>query len=372
MGWSMTSVSFRMSGSGSWQNLLPDESSRRQYSEIYPMGAPLPTGPGPLLRLFSVWEQAAIVRFENEKVIPLGPIMTDDDLTILKPWFQDISNFMGQAVLERLDDYRALARTLVGGHSSAKQAVDNLLTILICALTLDSWVFTRLRREVIGTYPLRDFAGTFFFWGYAFAAGPQRIFGFTTYNGSDLKQLHVMRSHGLDRRNLKTVLNQRRTWDYLNRFFNEGQESKRTNQSDWRQSPSWKAVEDSLQKAGLLNLDHPPGLAIPLFAPQDQETISELCRETSKKITGHFMARDEPAGQSYGSVFFCPMFPAGCVLHVVSSGLFLCRRSTGGKRSHCRFPKKFRRRMGGLDFLRTLFPSAGDRNPICLKGHHHQ
>ena len=102
--------------------------------------------------------------------------MTDGDLTILNPWFQDISNFMCQAVMEGLDDYRMLALNLANGHSARKQDIDNLLTILICALTLDSWVFSLLRREVIGTYPPRGAAGHFFFWGYAFVAGPREDF----------------------------------------------------------------------------------------------------------------------------------------------------------------------------------------------------
>jgi hypothetical protein len=143
---------------------------------------------------------------------------------------------------------------------------------------------------LIGTYPPRDFAGTFFFWGYAFAAGPQRIFGFTTYNGLDEKQLHMIRSHGLDRRNLKDLLNQRKTWDYLSRYIKGREEGPGADLLDWPQSPAWKTVEGSLQNAGLLTSDDPPQLAIPFFAYRHGETISELCREISKKITDPFMA----------------------------------------------------------------------------------
>lgn len=290
MGWNMNSVSYRMSGSGSWQNLLPDENSRRQYSEIYPTGAPLPTGSGFLPKLFSVWKQAAIVRFENEKVIPLGPIMTDRDLTTLQPWFQDISGIMVQTVLERLDEYQVLARTLAGGQNPRKQSVNNLLTILICALTLDSWVFTRLRREVMGTYPARDFAGTFFFWGYAFAAGPQRIFGFTTYNGLEEGQLHLIRSHGLDRQALKEVLNRRSTWDGLD-FLMVNPEEVREDLADGKQrGHSLTKALDALQKVGILTGEHPPLLAVPRFDDVDQEAIHELCRTTSQTIAGHFIA----------------------------------------------------------------------------------
>jgi hypothetical protein len=293
MGWSLSSVSFRMSGSGSWENLLPDQASRQLYAEIYPMGAPLPTLPGHLRKLLPAWEQAGIVQLDNQKIIPLGPIMTDDDLKVVNPWFQDISDLMCQAVMEGLDDYRMLALNLAKGHSARKQDIDNLLTILICALTLDSWVFSRLRREVIGTYPPRGVAGNFFFWGYAFAAGPQRIFGFTTYNGLEGKQLHIIRSHGMERRSLKAVLNRRDTWNCLNRFIKGRDKGDRTILFDWYQSLSRKRVAGSLQQAGLLTLDNPPQLAIPIFDDSDWEAVFELCRKTSQKITDHFFPEME-------------------------------------------------------------------------------
>jgi hypothetical protein len=291
MTWTMNSVSYRMSGSGSWQNLLPDQSSRRQYSDIYPKGALLPTRSGLLLKLFSVWKQAAIVRFENKQVIPLGPIMTDSDLTILQPWFQDISSFMGQAVLERLNDYRAMAQTLAGNQTSVKQAVDNLLSILICALTLDSWVFTQLRREVMGAYPSRDFAGTFFFWGYAFAAGPQRIFGFTTYHGLEEGQLHLIRSHGLDRQALKEALRRRSTWDGLDFFMSNPERFRHDLAEGKHQDHSLIKAVYSMQKVGILTGDHPPSLAVPIFNEDDQEAIHELCQNTSRIIAAHFKSQ---------------------------------------------------------------------------------
>jgi len=290
MGWSLSSVSFRMSGSGSWQSLLPDEASRRRYAEIYPMGTPLPAGPGHLLTLFSAWEKADLVRFENKKAIPLGPIMTDDDLAILKPWFQDISDFMGQTVLEQLEEYRVLASNLTRGFSPQKLDVDNILTILICALTLDSWVFSWLRSEVIGTYPNRGFAGNFFFWGYAFATGPQRIFGFTTYNGLEGSQLHMIRSHGLNRESIKDVLNYRKTWDYLDQLLWGRWEKGDNSAKESPENGHTKKIGTVLQDVGLLTSENPSRLAIPFFDDLDRENIAGLCRKTARKITDHWMA----------------------------------------------------------------------------------
>jgi hypothetical protein len=287
----MSSVSYRMSGSGSWQNLLPDQTSRRLYSEIYPMGAPLPTGSGQVPELLSVWKKAGIVRLESEKVIPLGPIMTDGDLIILKPWFQDISNFMVQAFRERLGDYRDLARTLAEGHSSSEQDIENILTILICALTLDSWVFSLLRRELIGTYPFRGPAGNFFFWGYAFVHGPKRIFGFTTYTILEAGQLHMIRSHGLDRQAIKESLRHRNTWDYLDSLILDQGRVGRGAPKPPRPDHSLLQTSPSLQSVGLITPGDPSRLAIPVFDPVSSGTISVLCRETSVKIMVYFESR---------------------------------------------------------------------------------
>lgn len=289
----MNSISFRMSGSGSWQNLLPDESSRWLYRDLYPSGIPLPADSDPRRELLSSWNQAGIVRFDKDRVVPLGPIMTDNDLTILRPWFDDISRVMVRAVLDQAEDYRALARTLSGRDSSSKQVLDNLLTILICALTLDSWVFSLLRRYLFGTYPPRGLAGTFFFWGYAFAQGPRRIFGFTTYNGLEEGQLHMIRSHGLDRRAIKEILRQRSTWDYLDfLIFNRTRDGGLLLPSK-NYGGDLKKISPALQKAGLLTGDDPPRLAVPFFDQDLSADVSGLCRKAAGKITDYFISKRE-------------------------------------------------------------------------------
>ncbi|MBN1665105.1 MAG: hypothetical protein JW943_16025 [Deltaproteobacteria bacterium] len=290
MNWSMTSVSYRMSGSGSWQNLLSDEFARRLYADIYPYGAPFPAAQDQAGKLFWLWKQAGIVEIADQKVIPRGPVMADDDLTILNPWFRDMSDAMCRAVTERLDDYLHLAKRLCGGTSPDKQAIDNILTILICAVTLDSWVFSRLRQEVIGAYPPRGDAGVFFFWGYAFSAGPQRIFGFTTYGGRMGWQLHMIRSHGMDREAVKTVLNRRDIWDVLNYFVSKRGLREDASMLDRRAAGlSLKAIH-TLQNIGLLDSGDPPRPAVPVLTDRDRGAINQLCGEVSLKIHRHFLA----------------------------------------------------------------------------------
>ncbi|MFC1533504.1 hypothetical protein ACFL7M_09100 [Thermodesulfobacteriota bacterium] len=287
----MTSVSYRLSGSGSWQNLLPDESSRQLYAKIYLAGASLSHVSGQLRQLLNSWQKAAIVKFKGQKVLPLGPIMMNSDLDILDPWFQDISASMCEAVLERLPEYHSLSSRLAGGRSTIKQELDNILTIQICAHTLDSCVFALLRKEMIGTYPSRGFAGNFFFWGYAFASGPKRIFGFTTYGSQGVWPLHVIRSHDLNRRKIKALLRDPDILDYILYLHSTGQVNDEAVSGDYSYSGETGKIVDSLRDAGILDNKDPPHLAIPVFKDRDMASAIELYQDVSLKIITRFVAK---------------------------------------------------------------------------------
>lgn len=276
MSWSLKDVSYRMSGSGSWQHLLPDDVSRRLYADLYPAGRPtahlLSSLPEPL---FPAWLEAAFIRVAGDWVFPLGPIMTDADLEVLKEWFADTAAAMVAAIEEREEAYHRLAWEMAGKEKAPSARVDNLLTILICALTLDSRVFALLREEVIGTYPPRGRAGAFFFWGYAFRQGPQRIFGFTTYFGFSARRVHMIRSHGLDRRAVKQSLERGENREALARLWSgEGLPSSNL-------SPK---VLRELQETGWVHRGPPLRSAVPLFTQDDLVKISGLVDGVAEKI----------------------------------------------------------------------------------------
>ncbi|MBW2092843.1 MAG: hypothetical protein JRI34_12080, partial [Deltaproteobacteria bacterium] len=290
MSWSLNSVSYRMSGSGSWQYLLPDEHARRIYVKIYPETENLNHLQDQAKEHLTAWRQAKIIKIEGRKVVSLGPIMTDRDLEILDPWFKHISDSMCAAVLKRLPDYHLMALRLAGGKSAPEQKVKNIFTIQICAHTLDSWIFALLRRELIGAYPPRDFAGYFFFWGYAFARGPQRIFGFTTYRGPGGKGLHVIRSHGLDRERLKAVLRRRDTYDFLERITSGALTGGISVSSEDVSYADMKNNMDSLRSVNILTPDDPPRLSIPVFAVHEMKLAAELYEAAARETMGVFLA----------------------------------------------------------------------------------
>ncbi|MBN1380084.1 MAG: hypothetical protein JXA41_00245 [Deltaproteobacteria bacterium] len=306
----MTSVSYRMSGSGNWQNLLPDEFARRLYADIYPRGTTISKETD---RLFRSWQRAGIADIRNHRVIPRGPIMTEGDLTILQAWFQNLSDVMCRTVSERLHDYRDLAEKLTGGLPQEKQTTENILTILICARTLDSWMFSMLRRDVIGPYPSRGDAGDFFFWGYAFSEGPQRIFGFTTYGGRAKRHLHMIRSHSLDREAIKAVLNRLEIWDVLYPYLFENISGNRTVLTDRLMTDLPPKAVDLLKDIGLLDAGSPPRLAIPLWTGHDRDVIAGICREVSQKVHHHFMAVMDELERLHASCSFADCSRPDCL-----------------------------------------------------------
>jgi hypothetical protein len=315
MSWSLNDISFRMAGSGSWQNLLPDTESKQLYGNIYPGGMLLSELENHFHALIQKWHRGNIIKLEDQKLTPLGPIITDEDIGILDPWFKDISDAMCAAVSDHLHTFQSQATDLAKKGTFTQEKYENILTIQICAHTLDSWVFSQLRREMMGTYSPRDFAGTFFFWGYAFANGPDRIFGFSTYGGRAGLGLHVLRSHGLNREPLKILLRQYDTHKLLQQMY----------AVHMGESPSLsishsleeKRLLESMRRVNIIDPEDPFRLAIPVFTNEDMTPAGALYREVTDKIVARFMAqmpelrkRIEKCSFSHclGSDIYCMLF----------------------------------------------------------------
>lgn len=282
MSWSLDSVSYRMAGSGSWKNLLSNPGEEKFYGSIYPGGVLL-SGLGPdQLHLISEWKQADMVRVVEGRAIPNGPIMLDSDLEVLKPWFDDMKNIMTARVKANLEAYRHRAASLA--NPATPGALDNLLTIMICAHTLDSTLFSSLRRIIMGTYVPRGRAGDFFFWGYGFQNGPQRIYGFTSYGRYAGPLVHVIRSHGLDREKLKSVLLQNGVLELIHQKL-PGRVGASRKETDSRN----QNLTNLLREAHILDDENPARLSIPVFYGPAMDQAARLYQSVSEAVTQRFM-----------------------------------------------------------------------------------
>ena len=314
MSWSINSVSYRMAGSGSWQNLLADEESEKFYAGIYPSGIDLSKLTKTQHNLVLTWQTADILKIENNKAIPMGPIMTDEDLSILKDWFDDLALTMCMAIKDHLQDYKALASQLAGNDNSPE--FKNILTIMVCAHTLDSMVFSHLRKTVMGSYVPRGSVGTFYFWGYGFSHGPKRIFGFTSYGGYARAAIHVIRSHALDREKLKQVLQNRALSEFLHEHYVMPRltGTPLVDVSLFSKEDTGKMKQ--LQDVHLVDANQPNQLAIPVFKGDNMRKASELYLKASTSITKHFMGKIDVLGGLVKQCTFaqCPSGDVLCML----------------------------------------------------------
>jgi len=282
----MDNISFRMAGSGSWQNLLRNWQAEQFYGKIYPAGILLKDIDMQFRPLIEDWQKGKIIRIEHQRVIPAGPVVTDVDLGILAPWIGDISGTMVTAIENHLSEYHAMANTLAHKGNYTPEKYQNILTIQICAHTLDSWVFSLLRKDVMGTYSPRDTAGTFFFWGYGFSSGAKRIFGFTTYGVSRWLQIHVLRSHGLDREALKAVLRKYGTLEVIQQLYFNHENAPMVQFPGETANP---LVLKAMRNLNLIETDPHPRLAIPVFSEKDMKPLTKLYQKVAQIIFNRFL-----------------------------------------------------------------------------------
>jgi len=304
----MNDISFRMAGAGSWQNLLPDRSSQQLYASIYPEGISLSEVDSSHRPLLDDWERGKIIRSDGGKAVPTGPIITDSDLGVLDPWFRDVSDTMCAAVWDHLSEYRRLAERVAGENPDSEQVIENIQTIQICAQTLDSWVFSDLRKKTMGTYSPRGSAGTFFFWGYAFADGAKRIFGFTTYGGSTGLRLHVLRSHGLDREDLKAALRQYGTMDLLQRLLLAGSPGNLLRSGPPSYSTEEEVLLSSIRGVNIIGPGNPPRLVIPVFTREVVTAAVDLYERVTAGIVDRILARMADLKRLIGECSFSRCF----------------------------------------------------------------
>ena len=314
MSWSIDSVSYRMSGSGSWQYLLTDAASEKFYAEIYPQGVPLSDLDPSQLELISFWQGAHIIKIEKGRAMPMGPIMTEADLAVLKSWFDNLAQTMCDAVKQQLSAYRDMAKQLA--EKDDTDLLNNILTIMICAHTLDSMVFSHLRKTAMGSYVDRGSVGNFYFWGYAFSEGPRHIFGFTSYGGGHKAAVHVMRSRGLGRDRLKQVLRNRETTGFLHEKYISpilaGVREIATKGFNEKEN----AIVENLQAARVVAADDPGRLAIPVFMGDTMKAASALYLTSARLIARDFMNRMDELGGIVRQCTFsrCPSADVLCML----------------------------------------------------------
>ncbi len=184
-----------MAGAGNWQRWFPDDRAHALYERIYPQGMHLAQLAEDERDLVLRWKAPRFTEDKDGVVFPLVPVLTDEDQSELAGWFARATEQAASLVAEHIGEYRDLAHDLA---SQRRGPTDCLLTILLCAHTLDLGTLDQLHGGVLGPPPDRAGSGHYFFWGRTARDDQTCDFGVNSYNilgGFALCVLHSRRVH---------------------------------------------------------------------------------------------------------------------------------------------------------------------------------
>jgi hypothetical protein len=101
----------------------------------------------------------------------------------------------------------------------------------------------------------------------------------------------VLRSHGLDREDLKAVLRQHGTMDLLQHLYYETQVDNPRGLRRSTHSATEEVALDAMRRINIVAPDDPPRLAIPAFANEEMRIAANLYRRVTAVIVERFMAQ---------------------------------------------------------------------------------
>ncbi len=262
----MSPLRFYMAGSGNWRSLFPNEDAITLYHNLYTTSAQISDLTPTEKTQLELWQSAQIITLENGFGVPLTPIFTDTDNVILENWFHELGTQSVGIVKPYIGQYNDLAQQFSKeGHTNP----DHLLTLLMCAYTLDVGTLLQLEADLIGEPPLRDTTGNYFLWGETAQRDLSHYFGVNSY-----------------------------------RLIN------------FNLSMMWSpAIQRQI----------PPQLSInlPIFTPESLRVIKELCDEVSQQLAEAFAGHLEALVTPLANCSFrtCSLNDIYCMLFHIGYGL---------------------------------------------------
>jgi hypothetical protein len=174
----MSTIRFNMAGSGNWQSWFCDDRAISLYRRIYNEIVHLRQLPDEDQNRVRHWLAPSFVVVRAGAVVPLIPVLTNADVARLTPWLSHVTDAGVAIIAGQAGRYRELANIF-----SAERSVpaDYLLTILLCAYTLDLGALGHLHRGLLGQPPDRAGTGRYFLWGETTDLADRYDFGVNSY-----------------------------------------------------------------------------------------------------------------------------------------------------------------------------------------------
>jgi hypothetical protein len=302
-GINMAELCFCMAGTGEWKKCFSDPQAYFLYEHLYRRPRRVETLAKDLRipqkqvgQIVDKWLEAGFAKPLEEEIVGQVPILMDSDYEILVPWFDYVTKCTREAINEEKGGYLSLAESVC--RSQHYESIDNVLTILICAYTLDIGTLERLKKGVMGTSPKRGDSGNYFFWGRKTDKGPAYGFGVNTYDsGKEGKWLLSMIHGAIDRtpmwdlfQELRKLLSEKYgdSLAQIVKLLRELAEKPRSLEELFSiismDKEDLKRVLKALAGVRMISAKEPYNLKIPVFDEAISKEVKRICDRTSGRI----------------------------------------------------------------------------------------
>ena len=292
----MAELRFWMAGSNGWHKFFPGKQAYAIYEYMYQQPRTVEDIAGNLKILeeevkgiVSKWVEVGFAKRILDRILGQVPVITDPDYVTLNPWFQYVAECTNETTRSERGNYQDLAVEISAGQD--QRSIDNVLSILICASTLDVGTLSRLEKGLMGEPPKRGEKSRDFFWGKKIEKRLGYLFGVNSYgSGKDERWcLSMIHSRVVDRTPLQS---------FYSKFGDEISQVVKLlgalaeNPRYLHELPamvSWdsKRLRDlieTLMEVRVIASKEPYRLLIPVFDQKTGPRAKEICERTSTVI----------------------------------------------------------------------------------------
>jgi DNA-binding MarR family transcriptional regulator len=292
-----------MAGTGDWKKCFPDPQAYSLYEHLYrhprrveTLAKDLGIPQKQVGQIVDKWLEAGFAKALEGGIVGQVPIFMDSDYEILAPWFDYVIKRTNEVINKEKGKYLSLAESI--SKRQRYESIDNILTILICAYTLDIGTLERLMRGIMGSQPKRGDSGHYFFWGRKTDKGPTYGFGVNTYDtGKEGKWLLSVIHGAIDRSPIWDFFGELRNFfskkygDFLAQIVKLLGELAEKPRSLEELLPIISMDKEDLKRvleapAGIrmISAKEPYNLKIPVFDEAISKEVKRICDRTSGRI----------------------------------------------------------------------------------------
>ena len=292
----MAGLRFLMAGSNGWHKFFPSKQSYAIYECVYQKPRTIAGIAGDLKipekevkGIVDKWVEVGFAERIRDRILGQVPVITGPDYDALDPWFKYVAKCTNETIRCERRNYQALAEEISLGKD--QRSIDNILSILICAGTLDVGTLNRLKRGPMGEPSKRGEKSRYFFWGKKTEKGPRYPFGVNSYGSGEEGKwvLSMIHSKAVDRTPLWRLYSEingemSQMVKLLGALAEKPRDLLSLHGIVSFEPDRLKDLVESLAKVRLATRKEPHSLLIPVFDEKISPKVNELCLRVSKAV----------------------------------------------------------------------------------------